>query len=79
MAKHSLSKNLYKLNFSRQQINAFSPIMLIGYKMAELLSSNKIKNLELKDEINSIVNEWNVTASELVVIMLRSREFKAKD
>ena len=47
--------------------------------MAELLSSNKIKNLECKDEIDTIVNEWNVVASELVVIMLRSQEFKAKD
>ena len=79
MAKHSLSKNLHKLNFSRQQIDILRTMMLTGYKMAELLSSNKIKNPELKDEIDSIVNEWNVVASELVVIMLRSQEFKAKD
>ena len=78
-AKHSLSKNLHKLNFSRQQIDILRTMMLTGYKMAELLSSNKIKNPELKDEIDSIVNEWNVVASELVVIMLRSQEFKAKD
>jgi len=79
MAKRSLSKNLHKLNFSRQQINAFSPIMLIGYKMAELLSNNKIKNLECKDEIDSIVNEWNIAASELVVIMLKSKSLKQMD
>jgi len=76
MAKHSLSKNLHKLNFSRQQIDILHTMMLTGYKMAELLSSNKIKNLELKDKIDTIVNEWNIAASELVVIMLRSKSLK---
>jgi|GEM_PF-2882299 len=76
MAKCSLSKNLHKLNFSRQQIDAFCPIMLIGYKMAELLNNSKSNDLEHKNEIDNIVNEWNVAASEFVVIMLRGKSLK---
>lgn len=76
MAKCSLSKNLHKLNFSRRQIEFFRPMILIGYKMAKLLSDKTIENLSIKDKAISIVNEWNSAMSELIAVMLESKEFK---
>ena len=79
MAKGSLSKNLHKLNFSRRQIEFFRPMILIGYKMAELLSNKEIEAISIKDKAISVVNEWNCAMSKLVVIMLESQELKKED
>jgi hypothetical protein len=53
-------------------------MILIGYRMAELLSNKEIEPISIKDKAISIVNEWNYTMSRLAVVMLEldSKEFK---
>jgi len=79
MAKHSLSKNLYKLNLSCEQFDAFHTILLVGYRMAKFLSSDEIKQLGIKEKAESFVAEWHSAAIELVVVMLRSQRINIKD
>jgi hypothetical protein len=77
--KHSLSKNLYKLNLSSEQFDAFHTILLIGYRMAKFLSGDEIKELGIKDKAENLVAEWHSAAIELVVVMLRSQKVNIKD
>jgi len=76
MAKRSLSKNLYKLNLSNEQFDAFHTMLLIGYRMAKFLSGDEIKQLGIKEKAESFVAEWHCCAIELVVVMLRSQKAK---
>lgn len=70
MAKKIVSKNLHGLNFSHKEIDAFRSMVLIGYRMAKLLSNDKIKKLSIKTEAESLISDWNSTASELITVML---------
>ena len=79
MAKRSLSKNLYKLNLSCEQFDAFRSAILIGYRMAKFLSSDEIKESGLKEKANDFAAEWHGAAVELVMVMLRSQRINVKD
>ena len=76
MAKHSLSKNLYKLNLSSAQFDAFHTMLLIGYRMAKFLRGDEIKQLDIKEKANDFADEWHGAAVELVMVMLRSQKVK---
>jgi len=76
MAKHSLPKNLYKLNLSSAQFDALHTMLLIGYRMAKFLSSDEIKESGLKEKANDFAGEWHGAAVELVMVMLRSQKVK---
>ncbi len=76
MAKRSLSKNLYKLNLSCEQFDAFRSMLLIGYRMAKFLRGDEIKQLDIKEKANDFADEWHGAAVELVMVMLRSQKVK---